>query len=66
MEFPNLNLLINNAGAMQAVNLQMNSHSMERLTMEIDVNLKGTIWTNNVFLPLLKKKPNAAIVNPVR
>ncbi len=63
MEFPNLNLLINNAGAMQAVNLQMNSHSMERLTMEIDVNLKGTIWTNNVFLPLLKKKPNAAIVN---
>jgi len=61
-EFPELNILINNAGTMQKVNLQNLSHSAETLTMELDVNVKGPIWMNDAFLPLLKGKSNAAIV----
>lgn len=61
--FPDLNILINNAGIMESINLQNDHRSAIDQTKEIDVNLKGTIWMNNVFLPLLKDKNNAAIIN---
>ncbi|MEQ9064888.1 MAG: SDR family NAD(P)-dependent oxidoreductase [Vicingaceae bacterium] len=61
-EFPALNVLINNAGVMFTINLQDHSLSANDLTKEIDINVKGTIWMNNVFLPLLKKNKNAATV----
>ena len=62
-EFPSLNVLINNAGVMVSTNLQDHNLSPTELTKEIDINLKGTIWMNDAFLPLLKKNGNAAIVN---
>jgi uncharacterized oxidoreductase len=61
-EFPELNVLINNAGIMYTINLQDHHLSDTELTQEIDVNLKGTIWMNDAFLPLLKVKENAATV----
>jgi uncharacterized oxidoreductase len=61
--FPDLNIVINNAGIMETINLQNNNLSAAELTDEIDINLKGTILMNNVFLPLLKQKNNAAIIN---
>jgi uncharacterized oxidoreductase len=61
-EFPELNILINNAGIMSTIDLQKNELSDSDLTKEIDINVKGTIWMNNAFLPLLKGKNNAAIV----
>lgn len=61
-EFPELNILINNAGIMRTINLQGHKLSDSDLTAELDINVKGTIWMNNTFLPLLKGKNNAATV----
>lgn len=62
-EFPELNVLINNAGIMFSVNVQNHDFSPEKLTREVDVNVKGPIWMVDTFLPLLKKNPDSAIVN---
>lgn len=61
-EFPDLNIVINNAGIMSTINLQDHELSEHDLTKELDINVKGTIWMNDAFLPLLKGKKNAAIV----
>src|ERR1700722_17249634 len=60
-DYPGLNVLINNAGVMVEINLQKHQLSVTDLTKEIDINLKGTIWMNDTFLPLFKKKKNEAI-----
>ena len=62
-EFGGLNILINNAGIMRKINLQNHDLSAAELTKEIDVNIKGPIWMNHAFLPLLKQQRGAAIVN---
>lgn len=61
-EFPDLNILVNNAGIMSIINLQGQKSTAQELTQEVDINLKGTIWMNDAFLPLLKGKKNAATV----
>ncbi|MGL1902129.1 MAG: SDR family NAD(P)-dependent oxidoreductase [Fibrobacterales bacterium] len=61
-EYPDLNILINNAGIMWTINLQDHSYNLEELTKELDINVKGTIWMNDLFLPLLKKNKNSATV----
>ncbi|MCY3751419.1 MAG: SDR family NAD(P)-dependent oxidoreductase [Gammaproteobacteria bacterium] len=61
--FPELNILINNAGILRTLDLRDSDLSAADLTMEIDTNLKGTILMNNVFLPLLKRNNNPAIIN---
>ena len=61
-DFPELNVLINNAGIMSTINLQDHQLSADELTRELDINLKGTIWMNDAFLPLLIKNKNAATV----
>ncbi|HWY98708.1 MAG TPA: SDR family NAD(P)-dependent oxidoreductase [Bacteroidia bacterium] len=61
-DYPSLNVLINNAGVMVEINLQKHQLSATDLTKEIDINVKGTIWMNDTFLPLLKKNKNAATV----
>jgi uncharacterized oxidoreductase len=61
-DFPDLNILINNAGIMWTINLQNHKLSSTDLTKEFDINVKGTIWMNNAFLPLLKSKENSATV----
>jgi uncharacterized oxidoreductase len=61
-DYPSLNVLINNAGVMIEINLQKHQLSATDLTKEIDINVKGTIWMNDAFIPLLKKNRNAATV----
>ena len=61
--FPSLNVLVNNAGVMKAVNLHKEEGSLEELTQEIDINFAGPVRMVRRFLPLLKKAPSAAIVN---
>ena len=61
--FPELNILVNSAGIMQVINLLDNSCSATKLTAEIDINLKGVIFMNHAFLPLLQRNGNASIVN---
>lgn len=61
--FPKLNVLINNAGVMDRINLHDEGADLDALTREIDVNLKGPIRMAKAFLPHLKKQERAAIVN---
>lgn len=62
-DFPDTNVLINNAGVMWSVNLQRHELSQPELTAEIDINLKGPILLVDAFLPLLQKVHDAAIIN---
>ncbi|MBX9769180.1 MAG: SDR family NAD(P)-dependent oxidoreductase, partial [Bdellovibrionales bacterium] len=62
-QFPELNILINNAGVMKTVNLHDTSDDLLQLTNEIDVNLHGPIRMTKKFLTHLKTKKSAAIVN---
>lgn len=60
--FPNLSVLVNNAGIMRNINL-LDGHRPSDLTLEIDIGLKGPVQMVNCLLPLLLQQPEAAIVN---
>lgn len=61
--FPNLNLIINNAGMMRLIDLQDQSLDLENINREIATNLTGTIQMVHQFLPHLLKQKSAGIVN---
>ena len=61
-EFPNLNILINNAGLMNKLDLQ-EELSYEELTKEMNTNFNGSVYMSTQFLPLLKKQKMASIIN---
>ncbi|GGG64654.1 SDR family oxidoreductase [Epilithonimonas arachidiradicis] len=61
--FPDLNIIINNAGLMRLIDLQDRSIDLENINREITTNLSGTIQMVHQFLPHLLKKKSAAIVN---
>ena len=61
-EFPALDTLVNNAGIMR--NLDLNQErGLEDVTREIGVNLYGPVRMVQQFLPHLKTRPGALIVN---
>jgi uncharacterized oxidoreductase len=62
-KFPDLNILINNAGIMKTINVLDQDLSLKDLTQEIETNLMGPIRMVKQFLPHLKSKSNSAIVN---
>src|SRR5580700_1370770 len=62
-QFPELNILINNAGIMRKINVHDKAGSLEDITREIEVNLIGPIRMVKQFLPHLKTKSQAAIMN---
>ncbi|WP_295771041.1 SDR family NAD(P)-dependent oxidoreductase [uncultured Mucilaginibacter sp.] len=62
-QFPDLNILINNAGEMRLIDLQDASPSLENIVREININLSGTIQMTHQFLPQLTKQRSAAVVN---
>lgn len=61
-EFPTCDVLVNNAGIMRNLNVNA-KRSLEDVTQEIDVSLDGPIQMIQEFLPLLRKRPEALIVN---
>lgn len=61
--FPSLNVLINNAGIMRKVDLQDSRADVLELMREIDTNLTAPIRMVTQFLPHLRSRPAAAIVN---
>jgi len=62
LQFPNLDVLINNAGIMR--NLDMNeTRDLDDVTREIETNLSGPVRMIQQFLPHLKNQKDAAIVN---
>ena len=62
-QFPNLNVIVNNAGEMRLLDVQDASKDLKNITREIDINLTGTIRMVHQFLPYLIRKRTAAIVN---
>lgn len=62
-QFPNLNMLINNAGVMRKINLHDTSNDLESITSEIEINLMGPIRMIQQFLPHFKTQRNAVILN---
>jgi uncharacterized oxidoreductase len=62
-QFPKLNILINNAGIMLKINVHDRAGSLEDITREIEINLSGPILMVKQFLPHLKAKSEAAIMN---
>ena len=62
-QFPDLNILINNAGEMRKISLHDPLVDLNDITREIEINLMGPIRMVQQFLPHLKSKPSAAILN---
>ena len=60
--FPALDTLINNAGIMRNLNLN-DDRDLSDVTREIEINLSGPIRMVQQFLPHLKTRPGALIVN---
>lgn len=61
--FPELNIVINNAGIMHSAELQDKSVNLDNVTHEIDTNFSGTIRMIHQFLPHLMAKKSSAIIN---
>jgi uncharacterized oxidoreductase len=61
-DFPDLNVLINNAGVMRQLRLG-EQHDLQDIGREIEVDLLGPVRMIEQFLPFLKTKRHAAIIN---
>ncbi|KGE13819.1 SDR family oxidoreductase [Sphingobacterium deserti] len=62
-QFPDLNIVINNAGMMRLIDLQDQTLDLENINREVATNLSGTIQMVHQFLPHLLTKKSAGIVN---
>lgn len=62
-EFPNLNVLVNNAGIQQRVNLLNAKQDWEYYRNEISINVDGPIHLTMLLTPFFMKQKQAAIVN---
>jgi len=61
-QFPALDVLINNAGVMRNLNLNQD-RDLNDVTREIEINLSGPVRMIQQFLPHLKTRNGALIVN---
>ncbi|HTK38268.1 MAG TPA: SDR family NAD(P)-dependent oxidoreductase [Pyrinomonadaceae bacterium] len=61
-EFPNLNVLVNNAGIQRALDLRGNE-AWESTHSEIAINLEAPIELSRLLYPHLMQQPSAAILN---
>ncbi|MFL6555625.1 MAG: SDR family oxidoreductase [Bacillus sp. (in: firmicutes)] len=62
-QFPNLNVLVNNAGIQQRVNLQNVNHDWEYYRNELSINVEGPMHLSMLFIPHLMKQKSSAIIN---
>lgn len=62
-DFPKLNMVINNAGNAYLYSLTGNENAFEKAQDEMLTNYLSIIRLNEKLLPVLKKQPEAAIVN---
>lgn len=61
-EFPELNVLINNAGIMKSENLKLGLDELAIAEQTVDINLLGTFRITAALLPLLLAKPKATLM----
>jgi uncharacterized oxidoreductase len=62
-QFPELNIVINNAGSAFLYNLAEDKNIFDKAREEMLTNYLAVIRLNELLLPILKKQPQAAIVN---
>ena len=62
-QFPNLNVLVNNAGIMRAEKFAADAVETKTSESVIATNLLGPIRLTAALLPLLRKQPSATIIN---
>ncbi len=62
-QFPALDTLINNSGIMRNLKLDLAGRDLSDLTREIEINFSGPVRMVQQFLPHLKSRKNALIVN---
>ena len=61
--FPKLNILINNAGMMQQLDLTNGAYCLEDVSREVNTNFLAPLDLTQRLLPLLQKQAQAAIIN---
>lgn len=61
--YPNVNILINNAGIQYNYEFADPAIAPEQITAELDTNLLGPLYLTKLFLPQLLSHPAAAIIN---
>ena len=61
--FGKIDLLVNNAGVAPRVRKDILEITPEDFDFVADINLKGTFFVTQKFVPLLKENPNSRIVN---
>ncbi|MEF7638578.1 SDR family oxidoreductase [Bacillus thuringiensis] len=62
-KFPDLNVLINNAGIQQRINLLRPIDNWDDYRNEVSINMDAPIHLSILFIPHLMKKKNATIIN---
>lgn len=62
-KYPELNILINNAGIQRRINFKKGIDELRNNENEIDINLSSTIQLSAWFIPDFLKKKEAAIIN---
>jgi len=62
-EYPDINVVVNNAGRGHGYKLGIGVHAMDNALDEINTNYLSVVRLNEKLLPLLTKQPEAAIVN---
>jgi uncharacterized oxidoreductase len=61
--FPELNILVSNAGIQRAVDFLKGPRDLPLADQEIQTNLTGPIHLSALLIPRLKKRPRSAIMN---
>ena len=61
--FPNMNILVNNAGIQRDIDLTKGAADLNSGDSEIRINLEAPVYLSALFTPLLSGKDNAVIVN---
>lgn len=62
-DFPEFNVLVNNAGILQRLDFYEDSAILEKIDVEIDINFRAVVRLIGHFMPLLKQAPAATIIN---
>jgi short-subunit dehydrogenase involved in D-alanine esterification of teichoic acids len=62
-EFGSLNVLVNNAGIQYRFDFYEDEGAIEKIGEEIDINFRAVVHLTKLFLPILKKASEAAIIN---
>lgn len=62
-QYPQLNVLINNAGVQYNYELLKETNLADKMLQEVEINVNAPLQLIGLLLPLLKKQKQAAIVN---